>query len=82
MAIYLSMQRVRFASADGYEKFKTVFKDVRNDLRKLFGFIHLTWRMHRMTRPGTMRSASGPASRCWTTGTWPLPQEFQDLGLS
>ena len=30
MAIYLSMQMVRFSSPDGYEKFKTVFSDVRN----------------------------------------------------
>ena len=46
MAIYLSMQRVRFSSADGYEKFKTVFKDVRNHLPKLPGFMHLTWWTH------------------------------------
>ena len=29
MAIYQSMQRVRFSSPDGYEKFKVVFTDVR-----------------------------------------------------
>jgi heme-degrading monooxygenase HmoA len=46
MAIYLSMQRVRFSSQDGYEKFKTVFKDVRNHLRKLPGFMHLSWWVH------------------------------------
>jgi heme-degrading monooxygenase HmoA len=46
MAIYLSMQRVRFSSQDGYEKFKTVFKDVRNHLSKLPGFMHLTWWIH------------------------------------
>jgi hypothetical protein len=28
MAIYLSMQRVRFSSAAGYEKFKSIFADV------------------------------------------------------
>jgi hypothetical protein len=37
MAIYLSMQRVRFSSSDGYEKFKTVFADTRNHLTKLPG---------------------------------------------
>ena len=46
MAIYLSMQRMRFSSRDGYEKFKTVFADVRNHLLKLPGFMHLTWWVH------------------------------------
>jgi heme-degrading monooxygenase HmoA len=46
MAIYLSMQRVRFSSADGYAKFKTVFSDVHNHLRNLPGFMHLTWWTH------------------------------------
>jgi heme-degrading monooxygenase HmoA len=46
MAIYLSMQRVRFSSADGYEKFKMVFADVRNHLKKHPGFLHLTWWEH------------------------------------
>ena len=46
MAIYLSMQRVRFSSADGYEKFKTLFADVRNHLKPLPGFLHLTWWVH------------------------------------
>ena len=42
MAIYQSMQRVRFSSPDGYEKFKLVFGDVRNHLKKMPGFLHLT----------------------------------------
>jgi heme-degrading monooxygenase HmoA len=46
MAIYLSMQRVRFSSADGYEKFKVLFADVRNHLKQLPGFLHLTWWEH------------------------------------
>ena len=46
MAIYLSMQRVRFSSADGYEKFKMLFSDVRNHLKKHAGFLHLTWWVH------------------------------------
>jgi heme-degrading monooxygenase HmoA len=40
------MQRVRFSSTDGYEKFKRVFADVRNHLTKLPRFMHLTWWVH------------------------------------
>ncbi len=46
MAIYLSMQRVRFSSADGYDKFKMLFADTRNHLKPLPGFLHLTWWVH------------------------------------
>ena len=46
MPIYLSMQRVRFSSPDAYEKFKVVFGDVRNHLKQLPGFMHLTWWQH------------------------------------
>jgi heme-degrading monooxygenase HmoA len=46
MAIYQSMQRVRFSSPDGYEKFKVVFSDVRRHLMTLPGFLHLTWWTH------------------------------------
>ena len=46
MAIYLSVQRVRFSSANGYEKFKLLFSDVRNHLKKHDGFLHLTWWVH------------------------------------
>jgi heme-degrading monooxygenase HmoA len=46
MAIYLSMQRVRFSSPDGYEKFKVLFADVRHHLKPLPGFLHLTWWVH------------------------------------
>lgn len=46
MAVYQSMQRVRFSSPDGYEKFKVVFADVRHHLVKMPGFLHLTWWIH------------------------------------
>ena len=46
MAIYQSMQRVRFSSPDGYEKFKVLFADTRNHLKPLPGFLHLTWWVH------------------------------------
>jgi hypothetical protein len=46
MAIYQSMQRVRFSSPDGYEKFKLLLGEVRNRLKMLPGFPHLTWWVH------------------------------------
>ena len=46
MAIYQSMQRVRFSSPDGYEKFKLLFGETRNQLKTLPGFLHLTWWVH------------------------------------
>jgi heme-degrading monooxygenase HmoA len=46
MSIYLSMQRVRFSSQDGYDKFKVLFADTRNHLMKMPGFLHLTWWVH------------------------------------
>jgi heme-degrading monooxygenase HmoA len=46
MAIYQSMQRVRFSSADDYQKFQIVFADVRHHLKTLPGFLHLTWWTH------------------------------------
>lgn len=46
MSIYLSMQRVRFSSPDGYEKFKVLFANTRNHLKPLPGFLHLTWWVH------------------------------------
>jgi heme-degrading monooxygenase HmoA len=46
MAIYQSMQRVRFSSADGYKKFQTLFADTRRHLKPLPGFLHLTWWVH------------------------------------
>jgi hypothetical protein len=46
VSIYLSMQRVRFSSASGYEKFKNIFADVRQHLKSLLGFLHLTWWVH------------------------------------
>lgn len=46
MSIYLSMQRVRFSSQDGYEKFKVIFADTRKHLMKMPGFLHLTWWVH------------------------------------
>jgi len=46
MAIYQSMQRVRFSSPDGYAKFKLLFSEVRHQLKTLPGFLHLTWWVH------------------------------------
>jgi heme-degrading monooxygenase HmoA len=46
MAIYQSMQRVRFSSPDGYAKFKLLFAEVGNQLKTLPGFLHLTWWVH------------------------------------
>lgn len=46
MAVYQSMQRVRFSSEDGYNKFQVVFANVRHQLMKLPGFLHLTWWVH------------------------------------
>jgi hypothetical protein len=46
MAVYLSMQRVRFSSPDAYDKFRTVFNDVRHHLMTKPGFLHLTWWEH------------------------------------
>jgi heme-degrading monooxygenase HmoA len=46
VSIYLSMQRVRFSSASGYEKFKSIFADVRQHLKRVPGFLHLTWWVH------------------------------------
>jgi heme-degrading monooxygenase HmoA len=46
MAIYQSMQRVRFSSPDDYKKFLMVFGDTRHHLMQLLGFLHLTWWVH------------------------------------
>jgi heme-degrading monooxygenase HmoA len=46
VGIYLSMQRVRFSSPDAYDKFRTVFTDVRHHLMTNPGFLHLTWWEH------------------------------------
>ena len=46
MAIYQSMQRVRFSSPDGYLKFKLLFSEVGTQLKTLPGFLHLTWWVH------------------------------------
>ena len=46
MAIYQSMQRVRFSSDDGYKKFQVLFADTRRHLKPLPGFLHLTWWVH------------------------------------
>jgi len=69
MAIYQSMQRVRFSSTDDYEKFKIVFGDVRHHLKSLPGFLHLTWWTHPQDPTWITRSVSGPATRPLTTGT-------------
>jgi hypothetical protein len=69
MAIYLSMQRARFSSAAGYEKFKNIFADVRHHLKTRpdscishFGSIP-------KIRAGTTRSASGLAKKPSRAGT-------------
>lgn len=46
MAYYLSMQRVRFRSADDYAQFCLLFSNVCEHLKQLRGFIHLTWWVH------------------------------------
>jgi heme-degrading monooxygenase HmoA len=46
MAYYLSMQRVRFRSPDDYAQFCLLFSDVREHLKQLPGFIHLSWWVH------------------------------------
>ena len=46
MAIYQSMQRVRFRTMADYEQFKLVFAGVRHHLKTLPGFLHLTWWTH------------------------------------
>ena len=46
MAVYLSMQRVRFSSPDAHDKFRTVFNEVRHHLMTKPGFLHLTWWEH------------------------------------
>ena len=45
-AYYLSMQRVRFRSADDYAQFSLLFSNVREHLKQLPGFIHLSWWVH------------------------------------
>ena len=73
MAIYLSMQRVRFSSPDAYEKFKVVFADSRHHLMELPGFIHLTWWEH-PDDPGWFNEcsfwASKAALRDWHQNTY------------
>ena len=62
VAIYLSMQRVRFSSPDGYDKFRTVFSNVRHHLMSKPGFIHLTWWEH-PDEPGWYNEVSMWASK-------------------
>ena len=62
MAVYLSMQRVRFCSPDAYDKFRTVFNDVRHHLMTKPGFIHLTWWEH-PDEPGWYNEVSMWASK-------------------
>ena len=60
--MYLSMQRVRFSSPDAYDKFRTVFSDVRHHLMTKPGFIHLTWWEH-PDEPGWYNEISMWASK-------------------
>jgi heme-degrading monooxygenase HmoA len=62
MAVYLSMQRVRFSSTDAYDKFRTVFNDVRHHLMTKPGFLHLTWWEH-PDEPGWYNEVSMWASK-------------------
>ncbi len=62
MAVYLSMQRVRFSSPDAYDKFRTVFNDVRHHLMTKPGFLHLTWWEH-PDEPGWYNEVSMWASK-------------------
>jgi heme-degrading monooxygenase HmoA len=62
VAIYLSMQRVRFSSPDAYDKFRTVFSNVRHHLMSKPGFIHLTWWEH-PDEPGWYNEVSMWASK-------------------
>jgi heme-degrading monooxygenase HmoA len=62
MAVYLSMQRVRFSSPDAYEKFQVVFGNVRHHLMSKPGFLHLTWWNH-PDEPGWFNEVSLWASK-------------------
>ena len=62
MAIYLSMQRVRFSSVDAYSKFQLVFGNVRHHLMTKPGFLHLTWWTH-PDDPGWFNEVSFWASK-------------------
>ena len=46
MAYYMSMQTVRFRSANDYEQFKMFLANVAEHLRKIEGFVHFTWWVH------------------------------------
>jgi heme-degrading monooxygenase HmoA len=62
LAIYLSMQRVRFSSVDAYSKFQVVFGNVRHHLMTKPGFLHLTWWTH-PDDPGWFNEVSFWASK-------------------
>ena len=46
MAYYMSMQTIRFRSPNYYEQFKMLLSNVDEHLKKLDGFVHLTWWAH------------------------------------
>ena len=46
MAYYMSMQTIRFRSPNDYEQFKMLLSNVDEHLKKLDGFVHLTWWAH------------------------------------
>jgi heme-degrading monooxygenase HmoA len=46
MGYYMSMQRVRFRSSSDYEVFKKLFAEVKDHLKKIEGFVHLSWWEH------------------------------------
>jgi heme-degrading monooxygenase HmoA len=71
MPIYQSMQRVRFSSPDGYEKYKLLFGQVGTHLKKLPGFLHLTWWVH-------------PQDPCWYNeiSLWTSFEELRDWHMN
>jgi len=71
MAIYLSMQRARFSSAAGYQKFKNIFADVRHHLKTMPGFLHLTFWVH-PEDPGWYNEIS----------LWTSKEALQDLHMN
>jgi hypothetical protein len=56
MAIYQSMQRVRFRSAGDYEQFKLIFAGVRHHLKTLPGFLQHGKAVGRFRHPGEVEA--------------------------
>ena len=74
MAVYLSMQRVRFSSPDAHDKFRIVFNEVRHHLMTKPGFLHLTWWEH-PDEPGWYNEVRLlPAAACTEEGRSPCAE--------